>query len=147
LPCLKQEPVDLPHTDCGIRIDDRRHINPIGPGLGHESVRLNVIEELLALLSQRLDLLGRIRRNQGLIGRIELLTELICFGSKRDELLFGAFIFSKSGDGLNDFLLIDLRRQIDMEDGCAIFDPRAGLLIEHHDDAGGVRLDLIARDV
>lgn len=70
LPCLKQESVDLPHTDCGIRIDDRRHINPIGPGLGNKSVRLNVIEELLALLSQRLDLLGRIRRNQGLIGRI-----------------------------------------------------------------------------
>ena len=92
-------------------------------------------------------LLRRIGRGQGLIGCIELLTKLINSGSQRDEFLFCAFIFPQRGDGLNNFVFIDLCREIDMDDDRAVFEARAGLLIEHHDDAGGVCPDLITRDV
>jgi hypothetical protein len=41
---LKQQAVDLLQTDPRIRVDDRCHIDPIGPGLRHEGIRLQLIE-------------------------------------------------------------------------------------------------------
>ena len=48
---------------------------------------------------------------------------------------------------MNDFVFIHLCHEIDVDDDFAIFDARADLLIEHPDNAGGVRPDLIARDI
>lgn len=49
--CLKQQSVDLLHTDPWIGVDDRRHIDPVGPGLRNEGIRLQLIEQVLTLLT------------------------------------------------------------------------------------------------
>ena len=135
-----QKFVDLLYSGrCHVRISSQR--------LSDEGVGLHLVEQLLPLERQLLYLLRRIGRGQGLIGGIELLTKLIGFGPKRNEFLFRAFILPEGGNGLNDFVLIDLRREIDMDHYIAAFDARTGLLIENRDDAGGVRPDFIARNV
>src|SRR5215831_18818728 len=48
---------------------------------------------------------------------------------------------------MNDFMFIDLCREIDVDDNLAVLETGAGLLIEYRHDAGGVRSDLIARHV
>ncbi len=70
---LQQQPVDLPDSDPGIRVDHRRHIDPVGPGLRHQRIGLQLVQQVLALLVERLDLLGRSGVGQGGIGGIELL--------------------------------------------------------------------------
>ena len=71
--CLEQQSVDLLYADPGIGVDDRGHIDPVGPGLGDEGIRLKLVERVLALLGESLNLFGRRRGGQCLIGGIELL--------------------------------------------------------------------------
>ena len=56
----------------------------------------------------------------------------------------GAFVFSKRIDGLDDFILIDLRGEIDMDHDAAVLEACTGLLVDHSDNTGGIRPDLIA---
>ena len=65
--------MDLLHADPRIGIDDRGHIDPVSPGLRDKSIRLQLVERVLTLLGESLDLLGRRRSGQCLIGGIELL--------------------------------------------------------------------------
>ena len=65
--------MDLLHADPGIGVDDRGHIDPVGPGLGDEGIRLQLVERILALLGESLNLLGRRGGGQCLIGGVELL--------------------------------------------------------------------------
>ena len=70
-----QKVVDLFYScRCHIRIPCQR--------FSHEGISLHLIEHLLPLKRQRLHLLRRISRGQGLIGGLELLTKLIGFHSK-----------------------------------------------------------------
>ena len=43
LPRLKQQSMNLLHTDPWIGVDDRSHIDPIGPGLGNEGIGLQLV--------------------------------------------------------------------------------------------------------
>jgi hypothetical protein len=116
-------------------------------GLGHERTGLHAIERVLPLGRQCLHLLRCRSRRQRAIGGIELLPKLIGLIPQAPQLLFRAFIVPQRGDGLNDFAFVDSSREIDMHDDLAVFQPRAGLLIEHRHDAGSIRPDLIAREI
>jgi len=70
---LKEQSMHLLQTNPGIRIDYRRHVHPIGPGLRHERVRLELVEKILTLLAESLHLLRRDRGGERLVGGIELL--------------------------------------------------------------------------
>ena len=70
LSCLKQQAVDLLHANPAIGVHDRGHVHPIGPRLRNEHIRLELVEELLALLSKGLNLIWRCRGGQRLVGRI-----------------------------------------------------------------------------
>ena len=70
---LKEQSMHLLQTNPGIRIDYRRYIHPIGPGLRHESVRLELVEKILTLLAKSLHLLRRDHGGERLVGGIELL--------------------------------------------------------------------------
>ena len=70
---LKEQSMHLLQTNPGIRIDHRRHIYPIGPGLRHESVRLELVEKILTLLDESLHLIRRDGGGKRLVSGIELL--------------------------------------------------------------------------
>ena len=70
LPRLKQQSVHLLRSEPRIGVDGRIHVDPIRPGLGHERIGLQLIEELLAFLVETLNLVRRHCRAQGLVGSI-----------------------------------------------------------------------------
>ena len=73
--------------------------------------------------------------------------QLVHFGSERYQFLFRALIFSKRSDRLSDFIGIHLRREIGLDHHGLSLKSCADLLIQHHDDSGGIGPDLIPCDV
>lgn len=69
---LCEQSIDLLQTNPGIRIHDRRYVYPISPGLRYQGIRLQLIEQVLTLLGERLDLLGRGSVRQRVVRGIEL---------------------------------------------------------------------------
>ena len=99
------------------------------------------------MLIERLNLIGRHCGGQCLIGGIELLVQLVHFGSERHQFIFRALIFSKRSNRLSDFIGIHLGREICMDHHGLSLKSCADLLIQHHHDSGSIGPDLIPCDV
>ena len=137
----------LLQTNPRIWIDYRRHVHPIGPGLRHKRVRLELVEKILTLLVESLHLLRRDGGGERLVGGIELLMQLVGFCPKRREFRFCALIFSECLDGLGDFVGVDLRREIGPHNYRFSLQFGRNLLIQHHDNAGRICPDVVLCDV
>jgi hypothetical protein len=101
----------------------------------------------LPLLRQQLLSFGRhSRRKPG--GRIvKLSVKLIYFRPENLHLLSSIVIPAKSPYGLRDFFVINLPGYLHMDDYSVALKPRANMLFDHIDNAGGVASDLVARNI
>lgn len=75
--CLGEEALHLPHSDPRAGVHNRRDQHPICPGLRDERIGLEFVQQLLALLADSLDPVRRCRCRQRLVGRLQLLVELV----------------------------------------------------------------------
>lgn len=147
MPRLRDERVDWGGVLPRIESQEGRNNHPIGPGLGHERMGLNLVEEFLTLLADFPNLLRRGRFGQRSSRGVQLLMKLIHLRLERDQLLPGIFVFAQCGNGLDDFLTVDLRREIDPDHNRFAVEVRRDPLIEHQHDAGCIRADFILRDI
>jgi len=136
LPCLLEQLINLPHFW-------RRQVRIAAQGLSDKGVGLHLVQKLLPLKRQGLHLFPGVGRRQGLVGNLELVSQLLGLDPKRGEFTRGASIFAEGVDRQDHFVFIGLRRQVHMDHDGAVLETRARPLVEHGHDSGSVRTDLI----
>ena len=94
LSCLGKETLHLPKSDPRAGVHDRRNQHPIRPGLRDKRIGLEIVQHLLALLADSLDLIWRCRGRQGLVGRLQLLVELVHLDLESYELMSGILVLA-----------------------------------------------------
>lgn len=92
--CLCEEALHLPQTDPRAGVHNRHDQHPIRPGLRDERIGLEIVQQLLALLVDSLDLVRRCRGRQCLVGRLQLLVELVHLGLESCELTPGILVLA-----------------------------------------------------
>ncbi len=147
LACEAQQSLDLRQASPRIGLDERRHQDPVGPGLGHHGIRLGAIEQVIALLAQLSGLFRRGGSGQGLVCRLQLLLQLIYFLFQGEEFPSGILILFQCGNGLGNLVGIDLCSQIDSNDDDVSIEIGFDLLIEDQHHAGRVAADFILGDI
>lgn len=141
--CLDKEALYLPQSSPRAGAHDRRDQHPIRPGLRDERIGLEIVQHLLPLLADSLDLVRRCRGRQGLVGRLQLLVELVHLALERDELAPGILVLAERGNRLHDFVRIHLRGQVHANHHRVSLEAGVDLLIEDQDQARRVRPDLV----
>jgi hypothetical protein len=108
---------------------------------------LCTIQQILALLGRLLDLFGRGRLLQCLIGGVQLTLQLVHFLPNGYELMACVFVFPQRDNGLGHFFRVNLRHKVDLDHDRVSIKGGAHLLIQDEHEPGCVSADFIFGDV